>query len=219
MFKILLTSLFILVLTGCSGQEKKEAKTTQTEVDEMAKAIQAVETPKATATTKKEEEKQASKNRSNIYTLKTLEGKELHVDETDGGLVIQEYKGKIVYLLFFGYRCPPCLAEIPHIVALEKKKHPDLEIVAVEVQGLPEEDLKDFVKDKGINYTTLADKPNYDFVSYVANRAKWGGSIPFLVVFDKQGDVALVHVGGMSAEEFNTIYDNLSKEQPKVEKK
>jgi hypothetical protein len=111
------------------------------------------------------------------------------------------------------------LAEIPHIVELQKKKHPDLEIVAVEVQGLPEEDLKDFVKKNRINYTTLADKPNYDFVSYIANRARWGGSIPFLVVFDKRGDVALVHVGGMSGEEFNTIYDNLSKEQPQVKKK
>ena len=47
-------------------------------------------------------------------SITTVEGKTLTVIGTEDGLTIPEYKGKIIFLEFFGHRCPPCLKSISH---------------------------------------------------------------------------------------------------------
>jgi len=138
------------------------------------------------ATTKTEKKTTSEKLAKDIFTLTTLEGKELHVDETNGGIGFQGHENRVTFLLFFGFRCPPCLAEIPALVSLTKEQHKDLDIIAIEVQRLPAEDLKAFKKMKGINYTLLSgdEGENAQFISYIGKRAQWSGSIPFLVALN-----------------------------------
>ena len=218
MFKILNTLLLTLLLTACSVQENKESneskETNQTEVKENIAQLN-----KATITkpvSEKEVIVQAKKVETNateetsLFTLTTLEGKSIHIDESEGGLAFKEYKDKVVLVLFFGYRCPPCIAEIPVLKALTDKGHKDLEIIAIEVQGQTEEQLKAFKKRKGINYTLVASQDNFDFIDYIAKKANWGGSIPFLIGFDKKSVVKVVHVGGLGADQFDNIYTTLA---------
>ena len=222
MIKILSTILLALLLTACGSENRDETKTLKTEkhtettipetLDELAKKT----TIPPVATKQEKPTKDSSEKLiKNLFQLTTIDGKILHVDEAKDGIIFQEHKGKVVFLLFFGYRCPPCLGEIPVLKALSDEKHKDLAIIAIEVQRLPSDQLKQFQKDKGINYTLLSgeEATNSQFISYVGQRAQWGGSIPFLVAINPHGEVKVVHVGGIGSYEFKTIYEKLSQEK------
>ena len=229
MTKILTIILFALLLNACGSENKSETEKntntiTPTKLEELAKkttapAVEKAQEKKSPTTTQASNEKPTKatteKLAKDIFQLITIDGKTLHIDEAQDGIIFQEYKGKVVFLLFFGHRCPPCLGEIPALKALAEEKHKDLEIVAMEVQRLPSEQLKLFQKDKGINYTLLSgeEKNNEPFISYIGQRAQWGGSIPFFVAINPHGEVKVVHVGGMSFKEFKTIYEKLAQEK------
>ncbi|MCH9739789.1 MAG: TlpA family protein disulfide reductase [Epsilonproteobacteria bacterium] len=175
--------LLLLLLLGCSSNhETKETNSTTTE-----------------------------KKISSLFTLETIQGKTLHIDESEGGLTFHEFKNKVVIFVFFGYRCPPCLAEIPALTELNNQAHKDLEIVGLEVQGLNNTKLEDFAKRTGANYHLISGETNRAFIDYIIQKANWRGGIPFLLAFDKKGVVKVVHTGGVSKEQFEKIYADLSK--------
>ena len=224
MIKILSTILVALLLTACGSDNNSETKkpNTETPIDTtIANSMKEVTEKVATPTVETKQEKSISikdtseKLVKELFELTTFDGKTLHVDEAKDGIIFQEHKGKVVFLLFFGYRCPPCLGEIPILKALTDEKHKDLEIIAIEVQRLPSEHLKLFQKEKGINYTLLSGEEgaNSQFISYIGQRAQWGGSIPFLVAINPKGEVKFVHVGGMGLKTFKMMYETLSKEK------
>ena len=65
----------------------------------------------------------------------------------------------------------------------------------------PVKELEEFVKSgKNINYDLVAYEDAKDFIYYIAQRARWQGGIPFLIVFDKEGNVADV-IQGMPSED------------------
>jgi len=141
----------------------------------------------------------------------TIEGKKLNIIGTEDGLLIPEYKGKIIFLEFFGHRCPPCLKSISHYKALQAKYKKRLAIVAVEVQGLGNSELKSFVTKKGINYDVIAQEKAGSLVPYIAKRAEWQGAIPFLVVLDGKGSVQLVQAGMLPESALENLITKLSK--------
>ena len=144
-------------------------------------------------------------------TVTTVNGKTLNIIGTDTGLTVEEYKGKVVFLEFFGHRCPPCIKSIPHYKKLQAKYKNELAIVAVEVQGMDNATLKSFVKKKGINYPTIAQEKASSLVSYISTRAQWEGSIPFLIILDKEGGVQLVQAGMLPEATLENWIKKLSK--------
>lgn len=234
MLKILNTLFFIFLLSACSTQNNNEnnqsTKSTITTTEKNETVAQQPSTPplpvkekrevedqnkiKITQTTPEKEHQTEVKSNKNVplFTLTTLEGKKLHIRETAGGLQFEEFKNKAVILIFFGHKCPPCLAEIPILKKLRDKGNQDLEIIGVEVQRLAPQRLKTFVKQKGINYNIVSGNDNYPFISYISQKANWTGAIPFLLGFDKKGSVEFVHLGGIGAQGFDNIYNTLSKE-------
>ena len=203
--KTLTTLLIALVLTSCSSSETNDGNKS---IEQKQKVEKKEPTKKETTSTSKEAHQKVELKKS-IFTIQTLDNKEIHVDEALAGLTFQEYKDKTVFVIFFGYRCPPCLQEMPHLIALMKKQHPDLEIIALEVQGLDKEELKAFKNKKGINYTLAVGKENNQFIRYIASRAQWEGSIPFFLAFDKKGEVKVVHIGALNTKQLNGVYQEL----------
>lgn len=144
-------------------------------------------------------------------TMTTTDGKTIHMTGTTSGLIFEEYKGKIVFLEFFGHRCPPCLKSIEHYKKLQKKYKDRLVIIAVEVQGLNEQQLKDFVKEKGINYITVPQSKAGNVIQYISYRAQWQGGIPFLIILDKKGTVQLAQPGMLPESGLEKAIEQLSK--------
>jgi len=211
MKKIISMGLLAFFLTACTSQDNGEDKKFNTEkkVDNKVEEVKK-DTPIAKAS---EPTTKVPTYAKNIFELTTVDGDTIHVDEAENGIVFQEHKDKVTFLLFFGYRCPPCLSEIPALQKIAKEKGDKLEIIAMEVQRLPEEQLKIFKESKKLNYTVLSGEhtENSKFISYIAERAQWTGSIPFLVGITAKGEVGVVHVGGMGYTAFNNAFEQLSK--------
>ncbi|CAA6807702.1 MAG: Thioredoxin [uncultured Sulfurovum sp.] len=204
MTKTISIAILAFFLTACTSQENGEEKKFNTE--------KIVETTPEANQTEKIVEAQVITYPKNIFELLDVDGNKLHVDEAENGIIFQEHKGKVVFLLFFGYRCPPCLAEIPVLKEMVAQKGDKLAVIGLEVQRLPEEQLKIFKETKKLNYSVLSGEymENSKFVSYIAERAQWTGSIPFLVGIQPNGEVGVVHLGGMGKADFEKVFEKLS---------
>jgi thiol-disulfide isomerase/thioredoxin len=196
MFRIL-TIVALFVLFGCNEKVKTEEKTTSTTTKIEEKNQSAI-----AKTDKKENENLP------IFTLNTVDGKQLHISQRENGLVFEELKDRAIFLIFFGYRCPPCIREIPTLIELTNE-HKDLAIVAMEVQGYNNEELKAFALRKNINYNLISSDGNMDFISYIQTRANWHGSIPFLLGLKRDGEVSIVHTGGVGKSALEGAYRDL----------
>ena len=142
-------------------------------------------------------------------SMTDINGKTYKVSNTDQGMKIKGLEGKIIFLEFFGHKCPPCLKSIPHLSKLQKKYKNKLAIVAIEVQGLNNSQLQSFAKEKGMNYIVVSNEKANEMVDYVSARAQWQGSIPFLVVMDKKGDVQHVQAGMLPESTLEDIVKQL----------
>ena len=146
-----------------------------------------------------------------MIALKTVEGKTIHIKGTPDGLQIPEYKGKVVFLEFWGTQCPPCRMSIPHYINLMKKYKGKLAMLGIEVQSTPKAQLKKFVESRKINYDVVAYSDAYDFVDYIAKRAQWKGSIPFLLILDKSGKVVTMQIGLLNEDALAQLVAKLAK--------
>ncbi len=144
-------------------------------------------------------------------TLTTLSGKKLLIRGTANGLEIDKYKGKILFLEFWGTHCPPCLISIPHYIELSKKYGDRLAILAVEVQDTPAPALKKFVESHGINYDVIAYREGQPLVDYIGQRTGWQGSIPFLAIFDDRGEYVTSQVGLLPQAALEGVIKTLEK--------
>lgn len=130
-----------------------------------------------------------------VMNITDIKGITHQITGTEQGFHIKGLEGKIVFLEFFGHRCPPCLASIPHLIDLQKKYKNKLAVISIEVQGLNNAQLQQFAKEKGMNYIVVADEKAGNFTNYISQRAQWRGSIPFMVALDKKGNVQFVQAG------------------------
>ncbi|NTW48663.1 MAG: TlpA family protein disulfide reductase [Chlorobiales bacterium] len=78
------------------------------------------------------------------FVLQTIDGKPLR---------LSDYKGKAVILNFWATWCPPCRAEIPDMIELQKKYggKKNFSFIGIAV-GDELDKVQSFVRDKGINY-------------------------------------------------------------------
>ncbi len=154
---------------------------------------------------------QAASKLNYDMSMTDIKGKTYEVAGTEQGLKIKGLEGKIVFLEFFGHKCPPCLKSIPHLIKLQKKHKDKLAIVAIEVQGYNNSELKSFAKKKGMNYITVSDEKVKGIVDYISQRAEWQGSIPFLVAMDKKGTVQYVQAGMLPEASLEELIKQLDK--------
>jgi len=145
------------------------------------------------------------------YSFTDVNGKVLHAVGTKDGLIIPEAKNKIIFLEFFGHRCPPCLASIQHYKNIQAKYKGKVQVIAIEVQGLSNAGVKAFATQKGINYIVVSQEKAGNFVNYIASRAGWSGAIPYLIVIDKKGVVQYMQAGSVGQAGLETIIKELSK--------
>jgi thiol-disulfide isomerase/thioredoxin len=139
-----------------------------------------------------------AKNKSEVQSieLNTTKGEPIHITVTEDGFLFDKYKGKAVLLDFFGPFCPPCLLEIPHLIEMQKENKDKLQIIGVQVQTqMSNDELNAFVKEKGINYPVVNLDYAWDLVSFIRANTGWKGQIPYMLVFDKKGNLRRQFIG------------------------
>jgi thiol-disulfide isomerase/thioredoxin len=100
-----------------------------------------------------------------------------------------DWKGKVVLVNFWATWCPPCLAEIPDLIALQNKYRDRLVVVGISEDEISPEIVKRFAIDKKINYPiamTTAD---------LQTRFTGITALPTTFVLDPDGQIAYKRVG------------------------
>jgi peroxiredoxin len=114
------------------------------------------------------------------FSLPTLDGKTFSLNQP----------GKVIFLDIWATWCPPCRAEIPHVVKLAKKyAGKDVVFVGVSVDQR-KADVTKFAKAQNINYTIALDPG----AQSVGSRYQLRG-IPATYIIDKSGVIRYVHSG------------------------
>jgi thiol-disulfide isomerase/thioredoxin len=101
----------------------------------------------------------------------------------------QAAKGKPTILTFWGVWCAPCVAEMPAMQEFQRR-HPEVNILAVEVGSKPEE-VKTFLsthKLEGLRVAVCQDFP----------KEFGGGAFPNILVVDRFGQIQFVHAGQLA---------------------
>ena len=144
-----------------------------------------------------------------VMSITDIKGVTYQITGTEQGLTIKGLEGKIVFLEFFGHKCPPCIKSIPHLIKLQEKYKDKLAIIAIEVQGYNNKQLTEFANKKGINYIVVSDEKAGNFTNYIGQRAEWRGSIPFLVALDTKGAVQFIQAGMLPESSLEELISQL----------
>ena len=166
----------ILLFTGCG---KKEETPSQKE-------------SKSTTQTEKTE-----KQVSNIINLKTTDEKVIKLTALDNGIKFNDYEGKIVLLDFFATWCPPCLAEIPHLVEIQNTFTDHVQIIGILMEeSKSNEEIEEFRHNKNMNFPVTNSPENFHLSDAL------GGikSLPTMVMYDKNGEYFTHYVGAAPQE-------------------
>ena len=176
--KISLATILTISLLNFSGCNKKEESIT----DEVAV---------------KQDIQNIKKNTLPTFHLNTINQKTITIEVTQNGWKFKEFPNKSILLVFFATWCPPCKAEIPHLINLQKKFSKDLQIIAISVDNnIDMKFLKDFATRFGINYKVTFGEENFK----VANAVGGVSSIPAIFLLTKKGTLFQKYVGAVYEE-------------------
>ena len=108
------------------------------------------------------------------FTLKDLHG---------NTVTLRDLRGKVVFLNFWATWCPPCRLEMPTMEELHREfSDQGLVILAVNFRESPDE-VRSFLKQHGLTFTTLLDKEEKAFGLYRA----W--SLPTTYLINKNSEI------------------------------
>ena len=162
--KINFLSILVIIVIFFSGCDDKKTTNSHENVDNNSKEVVENET----------------------ITLKGLNKQLLNITIKDSKtLHIKEYKNRVILLNFFTSWCPPCKAEIPHLINLQNRYKDDFKIISISLdKKKTKEQMKEFVSKYGINYFV-----NFGESSFLIEK-KIGGvqTVPMMLMYDKNGD-------------------------------
>lgn len=112
------------------------------------------------------------------------------VKAIDGQLIrLGDLRGKVVLINFWATWCPPCRAEIPDLIQLQRKYKDRLVVLGVSEDDDGPEVVKRFATEHKINYPIVMSTPEI-------SRAFPGvSSLPTTFLLDRQGLVVQRHLG------------------------
>src|SRR2546421_6594739 len=78
------------------------------------------------------------------------------VHDSDRTVTLHDFRGKVVVLNFWATWCPPCVEEMPSLVAMQGKLNSSVTVLAVSLD-VDESAYRHFLKDYGIDLLTVRD--------------------------------------------------------------
>lgn len=126
---------------------------------------------------------------------------------------LTEWTGKKVLIVnFWASWCPPCITEIPELLAFQAQHDDKVQVVGI---GLDEpEKLRNVMRTLSVTYPVLVADPNKDLQLL----SQWGdlrGVLPYTVIFDEQGSMFLRNTGPVTSKLLTSYLQELRDKQKK----
>ncbi len=137
------------------------------------------------------------------FALKDADGRTVH---------LSDYRGKVVLLDFWATWCGPCRMEIPWFIEMQREnKDRGFEVLGVSMDDNGWEDVKPFLAEMQVNYRIVIGNDRTAEV--------YGGveSLPTTFLIDREGRIAVVHVGLTSRKDIQDGVEQLLQAGSKVD--
>jgi thiol-disulfide isomerase/thioredoxin len=126
------------------------------------------------------------------------------VDLEGNRVILEDYKGKTVFINLWATWCPPCRAEMPHISEMynKVKDKENLEFLMIALDKEFEKS-KDYIDKKGFTFPVV-------HASYGLNNSLQSQSIPTTLVVNPYGEIIFYQEGmsNFDTEEFRNFLVN-----------
>lgn len=118
---------------------------------------------------------------------------DLTLQDLDGNQVsLSDYRGEVILLNNWATWCPPCKEEMPEFNQYYNSyKDQGFQVIAVEA-GDPEQQVRAFVEETGIDFIILLDPENLSLKTYQNQ------SLPNSFVIDREGNLRLAWTGAIN---------------------
>lgn len=134
------------------------------------------------------------------------------INATGSKVDISQFKGKIVYVDFWGMGCAPCRHAMPFAAKLQEKyKNDEIVFVYLSVDNSFEK-MDSFLKSKGVNGVHLLTDPENEVQQRYQVR-----SIPRYMLIDRDGNFIAKDTLGPEHETIENIIDEVLKTEKKIE--
>lgn len=169
--QILLLIILAATVAGCASDEKQ------------------VKQEKQQNPSVEQQDEQQEKTPAPEFTLVDLEGRSVN---------LSDFRGKYVFLNFWGTNCRYCVAEMPNIQKLYEKYGNDVAIVGINIGEKPET-VKNFMEKNGYNFPILLDRDGEVSAQYLVRY------IPTTYIISPQGEVVTRVVQAMHYSEMENL--------------
>jgi len=131
-------------------------------------------------------------------------GADFRLTDSDGKLHrLGDYRGKWVIVNFWATWCPPCLEEIPDLVAVTDSRK-DVQVFGVAMEFQDSKQVLQFAEGMFVNYPiVLGDRNTADLIGKVQG-------LPTTFIYDPQGKLAIRHVGKITRKQIERLLDRKS---------
>lgn len=126
-------------------------------------------------------------------------GADFRLTDSDGKLHrLGDYRGKWVIVNFWATWCPPCLEEIPDLVAVTEARK-DVQVFGVAMEFQDSKQVLQFAEGMFVNYPiVLGDRNTADLIGKVQG-------LPTTFIYDPQGKLAVRHVGKITRKQIERL--------------
>ncbi len=130
--------------------------------------------------------------------------------DTDGKAhSLAGYKGKWVLVNYWATWCPPCLEEIPDLIALHENKKNNLAVIGVAIDYRSSKQVTDFAESLLVNYPIVLG------TSKVVNQIGPVQGLPTTYLYNPEGKMVAQQVGPITREAVQKYIASQSSRQKK----
>lgn len=124
-----------------------------------------------------------------------------------GKLSLSQFAGKVVVINFWATWCGPCTTETPQFDNVYRAYKPKgVAFIGIDTKDSPSSKAESFVKNNDITYPIVYDQSGETALQLGKIPAV---SLPFTVIVDKHGKVAVVYLNAMTPKDLEPLLDKL----------
>ena len=136
---------------------------------------------------------------SGIVWGQQIKASEFELRDVNGRTVrLSDYQGKVILINFWATWCPPCRAEMPDLVRLQREhRQKGLQIIGITYPPERKDRVRRFARSLKVNYPIILG------TRQLKARFSSDETLPLTIVIDRDGKVSNILVGILLREEFD----------------